>query len=90
MMTDLTKQQEFDRGVKAQALLDSDLLKQAFDELEKQIFVQFKISKPQEKEERERLHMALGLPEQVYSILRTYLGTGQIAAQAIEKMKRKA
>lgn len=89
-MSELTKQQEFDRGTKANALLSNELLKEAFDEIERQIFEQFKASKPQEKEERERLYQALGLPAQIYSILRAYAGSGTIAAQAIEKMKRKA
>lgn len=82
-------QQLVDRANKAKALLESELLKEAFAAVEKSLLEAIRMSKPDEKEARERLYHALGVSEGVQGMLRGWLGNGQIAAQVIEKMKKR-
>jgi hypothetical protein len=85
----MNEQAAVDRAVKAKALLDNELLQEAFAAVEKGVFDKIKNSKPDEREARERLYLALGLAEEVQSLIRGWLGSGQIAAQNIEKLKKR-
>lgn len=88
-MSDLTEQQKVDRAAKAQALIDSELLREAFAAVERGIFDAIKASKPEEAPGRERLYLAIGVADSVQSVLRGWLGTGQIAANNIAKLKKR-
>lgn len=82
-------QQLVDRATKAKALLDSDLLKEAFAEVDKAIFASLKATRPEEREARERLYLAMGTAEHVQTLLRGWLGNGQMAADVITRLKKR-
>jgi hypothetical protein len=78
-----------ERGRQARELLDSPLLVEAIDVLKARYYAEWLKSKPEEGAERERLHTAAVIVDDVNAHLRAVVGSGQIATSAIEQLKKR-
>lgn len=84
-----TKEQQVERGQRAQALLDNELLKESIAELRAKYFAEWAATSIEDIAGRERLYVAHQLLEQVMGHLRIIVADGKLAASHVEKLKGK-
>lgn len=72
------------RGNRASALLQDELLNEAFDRLEAEYFKGWKDSKPDDEKGRERAFVAISLLNGLRGHLRRVMETGHLAQQDLE------
>lgn len=80
----LGKQRE--RGARAQALLDSDSLKEAFDYLHDQYLKAWRNTSGTDVQGRERLFQAVNILDKIREQLMTWAADGKIAAKDLEAL----
>lgn len=88
MSEPLTKEQIVERGRRAQALLDNELLRESVEKLKAYYLEQWAKSEAGDVTGRERLFVAYGLVDQVYAHLRVLVADGSISAQQLARLKR--
>jgi|TARA_Y100001938_G_C7980242_1_gene374008 hypothetical protein len=74
---------EMDRGAKAKALLNNPMLKEAFEQLEKQYIEAWKISPNRDSEGRERIYLLMKSLDAVHAHLVSVLETGKLAEKQL-------
>lgn len=84
------KQLLSERGRQAKALLDNPLLAESVEKLKQHYIDAWRKTAFDDVQGRERLYTAYGMVDQIFAHLRVVLGDGQIAAQALEKLKRRS
>lgn len=80
----LGKQQE--RGVRAQALLDSDILREAFDYLHVEYLKAWRNTAGTDVNGRERLFQAINILDKIKEQLMIWAKDGKIAAKDLEAL----
>lgn len=78
----MTKQERIDRGYHAKRLLDDELLIEAFEEIEKDIFEEWKSTNQNAYEERTDLFLTLKNLERLKARLRAILDDGTLASRS--------
>ena len=78
----MTKQERIDRGYHAKRLLDDELLSEAFEEIEKDIFEEWKGTGTNDYEERTDLFLTLKNLERLKARLRAILDDGTLASRS--------
>lgn len=86
-MSEIKLQQERGRGAHAEQLLNDDLLKGAFAEIETGIVAKWKNSK--DTAERERLHLMLLLLANLIARLNEHVTTGKMAETQLADIEAK-
>jgi hypothetical protein len=84
------KQLQIERGRQAKALLDNPLLAESVEKLKQKYIDAWRQTTSDDVQGRERLYTAYGMVDQIFAHLRVVLGDGQIATQALEKLKRRS
>lgn len=88
-MTDELKLRfEAERGMRAKALMDNELLKEAFDSLEALYIEKWRSSAPAATDQRERAWMALAALDSVRNDLRRVIDNGKIALAELDRAAR--
>lgn len=83
---DQTKlREQIDRGAGAQKLLDSPILKDAFDSIEKEISEGWQNSQADEKEQRENAYFMHRAVKSLRDKLKGYVSQGGYAQKQLEK-----
>lgn len=86
MADELKLRRDMDRQAKAQALLDNDLLKEAFAGLEKELMDLWRMLPNSAHDERERIWWAVKANDRAQSALRSIIDNGKIAAKELEHL----
>lgn len=81
---------EQSRGARAATLLESDLLKEAFDNLEAQYLERWRDSKIEDVTGREKLFLAVNVVRKVRGHLQTTAADGKVAAKELDALAQKA
>jgi hypothetical protein len=84
------KQLEVDRGRQAKAIMDSALVTESVEKLKQKYIDAWRQTAPEDVQGRERLYTAYGMVDQIFAHLRVVAADGAIAAQALEKLKRRS
>lgn len=84
------KQLQIERASKAKALLENPLLTESAGKLKEKYIEAWRQTIPDDVQGRERLYTAYGMVDQILAHLRVLIGDGAIAAQALEKLKRRS
>lgn len=85
-MTDLTKlETDRERGARAAALLESDLLKEAFDGLEASYILAWRTSPATDTEGREKLFLAINVIGKVRDHLSSVATNGHLATEELRR-----
>lgn len=74
------------RGQRAKALLEDELLVEAFDKIEKVYTVTWRATAPDDIDTRERAYQMLALLGDVKTALREVASTGAVAAETLERL----
>lgn len=89
---ELKANQDASRGARAEALLNDELLKEAFETLEAGYMELWRTSPPLEAQSREKLYLAINVIGKVRQHLQTVIMGGKVAADdlrmAAERKKR--
>lgn len=78
----MTKQERIDRGHHAKRLLDDELLSEAFEEIERDIFEEWKSTNVNAYEERTDMFLTLKCLERLKARLRAVLDDGTLASRS--------
>lgn len=78
----MTNQERIDRGYHAKRLLDDELLSEAFEEIEKDIFEEWKSTNVNAYEERTDMFLTLKCLERLKARLRAVLDDGTLASRS--------
>lgn len=84
------KQRQVDRGIQAKAILENPLVTESVEKLKQTYIEAWRRTAPEDVQGRERLYTAYGMVDQIFAHLRVVQGDGQVAAAAIDKLKRRA
>lgn len=87
-MTDLTKDRA--RGARAKALLEDELLQEAFQTLEASYIDAWRLTHALDAQAREKLFIAVNVIGKVRDHLRNVVQSGNLAAKEIEQMTAEA
>jgi hypothetical protein len=88
MTDELQLRFEAERGMRAKALMENELLVEAFDGLEKLYTEAWRTSPPPAADQRERAWMALRMLDSVRADLRRLLDGGKIAQAELDRDAR--
>ncbi len=84
-MDDEQKQlKALDRASKAEGLLNNDLLKEAFADIEAELIKRWRSE--QDPQARDALWQAMQINEQIQSILKRHVQSGKVAKAALNKL----
>lgn len=76
------------RGVRAKALLDNELLKESFDAIEKELMVEWRKTAPEDQQRREDAWRSLKLLENLQSGLKRIVLTGEHSGRELLKIQK--
>lgn len=76
------------RGVQAAALLDNDLLREAFATLEREYMAAWQATGARDTDARERLWQAVQIVGKVQAHLRSVADTGKMARKQLDDLQR--
>ena len=89
-MSDLTKQQEVERGRRAKELLENPMLVESVEKLKARYLEEWTKTVPGDVEGRERLFQAYKMVDQICAHLRIVIGDGAVSSAQIAQLKRKS
>lgn len=78
------------RGDRAKALLQNELLVEAFDNLESKIMEEWKATDPEDKERREDAWRSLKLLQTLQGQFRRIVTTGEAASKELVRIKKES
>lgn len=90
MIDEARLQRQAARSVRAKALLDNDLLKEAFDTLERDYTTALFETKPQDQVAREKLYMAVNVVRKVRDHLAFVVNDGKLAQKQLNEIATEA
>lgn len=79
-----------DRAQKAQALLDNDMLKEAFETLEREYTKALFLTRPEAAQSREALYLAVNVVRKVRDQLNSVLNDGALATSELKAIAETA
>lgn len=85
---EFTLQKQQARGVRARALLENELLKEAFETLEQSYISAWRLTPPTADDAREKLYLAVNVVGKVKDHLARVLSDGVMAARELADMAR--
>lgn len=88
MIDELKANREVTRGAQAKALLESDLLKEAFSDLEKAYIERWQKSHIDDEKGREKLFLAVNIVGKVREHLSTVIANGHFAAKQLDDLAK--
>lgn len=83
----MSPEQERDRGVEAQLLLDNDLLKSALDAIEGEVLRQWEECPARDKEGRETIWLLYKTTKKFKRLLTGYVETGKLARENLRRIE---
>jgi hypothetical protein len=86
MPDEIALQKQVNRAQKAGSLLESELLKEAFDELEKSYIAFWRQTKPEDQLAREKAFIAINIVGKVRDHLHAVVQNGKLASAELNKM----
>lgn len=78
------------RGARAEALLDNDLLTEAFDKTEETLMALWRESAPDDTGGRERIYMGQRMLQNVKNHITQIVSTGRAAEKELIRMKKQS
>lgn len=89
-MDELKANRDVTRGAQAKALLESDLLKDAFAELERAYIERWQKSHIDDEKGREKLFLAVNVVGKVKEHLSNIVANGNMAAKQLDELAKEA
>lgn len=80
-------EQKIARGVEANSIINNELFKSAFDEINQEILDQWQTSPARDVEGREKLYLMLKIAEKFRSNLTRVIDTGKIAQMELGRIR---
>ena len=85
MSDEFAMRRDMERAAQAQQLLENDIIKEAFADLEAAYLNAWRAAQPRDTEGREKLWQAVQIIGKVKSHLQTVVANGQLASAQIER-----
>jgi hypothetical protein len=79
-----------ERASQAQALLDNDLIREAFDNLEQEYTEALFVTRPDQVQGRESLYLAVNVVRKVRAHLSNIIGNGKLASSVLRELTETA
>jgi hypothetical protein len=86
MPDEIALQKQVNRGQKANSLVDNDLLKEAFEALEKSYIEFWRQTKPEDSLAREKAFIAINIVGKVRDHLHAVIQNGKLATAELNKL----
>ena len=82
----MSNEEDIARAHNAQALLNNELLQEAFQELQVSYYTAWKNTKPEDTATRERLFLSVGIVDSVKRTLEGYVAQGVVTSAKISSL----